>query len=260
MMIHDAAQVRLGRKDVRLDKRTLRLASYMTPKSLPAIPASIDWGHGSSNWGMMLNDRYGDCTAAGAGHLFKMWNDRCGRKAVISDADVMALYQLCTKDEGAQFDPGTGKNDNGCVELDVLKELKNTGIAGRKIDAFVSVDCKRHELIQAAIFLFGGIYVGVSLPISAQNQGIWRVTDHRLQGEAKPGSWGGHCVVIIGYDQSGLTCVTWGQEKRMSWEWWDAYGDEAYALLAQDWIGPNSIAPSNFNMAQLNADLTQLAK
>lgn len=258
-MLHDPAQVRLGRKAVRLDERTLKLARYLTPRSLPAIPVSVDWGHGTFNWGMMLNDKYGCCTAAGAGHLFQMWNDRCGRHAVITDPDILACYEICTRDEGAQFDPKTGENDNGCIELDVLKHLKNWGIAGRKIDAFVSVDRRRHELLKAAIYMFGGAYVGVSLPISAQDQGVWRVTNSQLKGDAEPGSWGGHCIVLTGYDQGGLTCVTWGQEKRLTWEWWDTYGDEAYALLAQDWIGANALSPSNFNLTQLRADLAQLS-
>jgi hypothetical protein len=258
-MLHDPNQVRLGRKPARHDDRTLRMAKYLTPRSLPTLPTSVDWGHGTSSWGMMLNDQYGCCTAAGAGHLFKLWNDRVGRHSTILDADVLAFYRICTKWEGAEFDPDTGVNDNGCVELDVLKQLKTWGIAGRKIDAYVSMPKHRHELLKAGIYMFGGIYVGVSLPNSAQDQGVWRVTDPRLQGDAEPGSWGGHCVIITGYDQGGMTCVTWGQEKRLTWDWWDAYGDEAYALLAQDWIGQNQLAPSSFNFAQLKADLEALS-
>lgn len=260
MQIHNPAALWLGRKPVRSDSRTLKLARYMTPKSLPALPASVDWGTGIIDWGMMLNDQYGDCTAAGAGHLFKLWNDKAVRQIVIHDTDILAFYELCTAAEGAEFAPGPPPlNDNGCAELDVLKQLKSIGFAGHKIDSYVSVNPQRHELIKAAIYFFGGCYIGVNLPLDAQNQGIWRTTDPQLHGDAAPGSWGGHCVILTAYDDNGLTCITWGQEKRLTWDWLDAYCDEAYALLAQDWLGTNAVSPGNFNMAQLTADLAQLA-
>ncbi|WP_298800086.1 hypothetical protein [uncultured Devosia sp.] len=259
-LIHDPAGIKLGRKPAIKDTRTLRLARYLSPKSLPAVPDSVDWGHGISGWDMFLNDQYGCCTAAGAGHLVKLWNDRCGREAIVTNADILALYEIVTRNEGAQFDPTTGKNDNGCVELDVLRTLRDWQFAGRKVDAFVAVDVRRHELLKAAIYMFGGAYVGLKLPISAQNQGVWRVTNRLLKGDAEPGSWGGHCVAVIGYDASGLTCVTWGQEKRMTWDWWDAYGEEAWALLSEDWIGANQLAPNTFNFSQLKADLAEVGK
>ncbi len=68
-----------------------------------------------------------------------------------------------------------------------------------------------------------------------------------------PGSWGGHAVPVIAYDASGLTCITWGALKRMTWAFWDAYCDEAYACLSRDWAAAR--APSGFDWAALDADL-----
>jgi len=43
----------------------------------------------------------------------------------------------------------------------------------------------------------------------------------------------------------------------MSWQFYDAYMDEAFAVLSADWISAKvGKAPSGFNMAALQQDLT----
>jgi hypothetical protein len=59
---------------------------------------------------------------------------------------------------------------------------------------------------------------------------------------------------VIGYDEHGLTIVTWGATKQMTWTFWEAYCDEAYALISTD-FARTSNAPSGFNLAALEADL-----
>ena len=105
---------------------------------------------------------------------------------------------------------------------------------------------------------FGGLYAGVALPVSAQRQTgwTWDVTS------ATPkdfGSWGGHAIPIVAYDSAGLTCVTWGTLQKMTWAFWDAYVDEAYACLTPDWIAADGKAPSGFDLASLQADLSLIA-
>jgi hypothetical protein len=53
---------------------------------------------------------------------------------------------------------------------------------------------------------------------------------------ARPGSWGGHCVFVPKYDAQGFTCITWGQPKTMTLAFWKKYCDEAHTLLGQDWL------------------------
>src|SRR6185437_1570180 len=89
--------------------------------------------------------------------------------------------------------------------------------------------------VQLAIELFGGIDVGVALPITAQNQAIWDVAPNWAI-EAAPGSWGGHAVPVLDYDADGLLCVTWGAPKRMTWRFWSTYVDESYAVLSSAWM------------------------
>jgi hypothetical protein len=72
--------------------------------------------------------------------------------------------------------------------------------------------------------------------------------------DAEKGSWGGHCVFVPKYDANGLTCITWGELKTMTVAFWQAYCDEAHALLSKDWVTAKG-APAGFSLAQLEADL-----
>jgi hypothetical protein len=45
----------------------------------------------------------------------------------------------------------------------------------------------------------------------------------------------------------------------MSWQFYDAYMDEAFAVLSADWINTKvGSAPSGFNMTALQQDLAQV--
>jgi len=63
----------------------------------------------------------------------------------------------------------------------------------------------------------------------------------------------------VGYDARNLYVVTWGALKSMSWQFYGAYMDEAYAVLSADWISTKiGTAPSGFNMVALQQDLAQV--
>jgi hypothetical protein len=115
------------------------------------------------------------------------------------------------------YDPRTGENDNGAVEIDVLNYWRRNGIGGRKFDAYVALEPRNHEHIRDSIHLFGGCYVGLALPVSAQRQRTWTVPPGGPTGPGAPGSWGGHAVVLVAYNPRRVTCITWGEEKQMTW-------------------------------------------
>jgi hypothetical protein len=47
--------------------------------------------------------------------------------------------------------------------------------------------------------------------------------------------------------------------KRMTWNFWDTYCDEAYAILSEDFVNENKIAASGIDLQDLQADLNQIA-
>jgi hypothetical protein len=168
---------------------------------------------------------------------------------VPADADIITAYSAVSG-----YDPQTGANDNGAVEIDVLNYWRNTGIANRKIWAYASLEPRNHTHVKAGVYLFGGVYIGLALPLSAQNQSIWSVTRGP---DAQPGSWGGHAVPVVSYTAHTLTVVTWGQLQELTWEFLNKYCDESYAILSQDFIN-NGKAPNAIDWASLQSDLSKI--
>jgi hypothetical protein len=140
---------------------------------------------------MMENDQLGDCTCAGMGHAEMLWSANGGSIDIPSDNDVITAYEAV-----GGYVPGNPNTDNGAVELTVLKYWKTTGIGGRKIMGYADVNPSLTSHIQQAIWLFGVGYIGVDMPLTAQNQvgGIWDVVGDGQSGDSAPGSWGGHCL------------------------------------------------------------------
>ncbi len=253
----DPKKLKLGKQGARHDPRTLLLASYSTA-ALPTPPASFDLTTKVSSWGMMENDQIGDCTCAAAGHLLMEWTANAGKKTLVpSDKQIVAAYSAITG-----YNPASGANDNGAVEIDVLNYWRQTGIAGHKIGAYVALEPSNHTHVMESVYIFEGCYIGVQLPISAQeqvkNHQPWSVPPGGAVGDGAKGSWGGHSVPVVAYDSRGVTCVTWGALQTMTWSCWAAYGDEANAILSKDYLDGKKKSPQGFSMAQLQADLADL--
>ena len=141
--------------------------------------------------------------------------------------------------------------------LTALKYWRKTGIAGHKIAAFISLKPGNQTELEQAIALFGNVYLGFALPLSAQNQERWEIDDGDPQA-AVPGSWGGHCVPGVQYEPNLRTAVSWGGLLQFTANFYARYCDEAYAVLSQDWIEANGKSPSGFDLAQLQADLAEV--
>jgi len=222
-------QRKLGKLAVRHDPRTLKLGNYLG--AIPELPAAMDWFSGIKDWGMMGNDKIGLCTCAALGHMLQAESAALGSEYTVPDATVIAAYSAITG-----YDPETGANDNGAVELDVLNWFRQNGFGGKSLLAYAAVNPLNHDHSKLTIWQFCGAYIGLALPVSAQEQlDDGRPWDVVRGPNGIAGSWGGHAVPVIGYDDKYVTCVTWGQLQKMTWAFWDKYCEEAYALLTSDW-------------------------
>lgn len=240
-------KVHLGKLEVKKDPRNLQLARYLDDAVvLPEVPADVDWSKQVSSWPMYGNDKLGDCTCAAVGHMEEAWSAAAGQAEVPPEKDVVDLYWA------------TGTQDTGRYCLDVLNYWQNAGFAGEEILAFVQVDPSNQRHVEASCWMFGGTYLGLELPLSAQTQkDEWTVA---AGPDSKPGSWGGHCVNVVGYTHSGPTCVTWGRLMPMTWEFFGTYCDEAYAIVSPDFIEKDGKAPNGFALDELKQDLEALKK
>jgi hypothetical protein len=242
--------MRLGRKAIKTDSRTLALSDYLG-KALAPPPPSADWTKGIASWGMMLNHTLGDCTIAGVGHAVQVWTANTGAMATVPDPVIESYYE---KWDG--YVPGQPSTDTGGIELNVLNGWQKQGFDGHSLLGFADPKFANLTEIRQSIALFGGVYIGLALPLSAQTQDVWEAVPS-ANPKGKKGSWGGHCVFVPKYDQNGFTCITWGQLKTMTIPFWDAYVDEAHTLLSPDWIGAKG-SPGGFELAQLKSDLSKI--
>jgi len=244
---------KLGRKAVKTDSRTLQLAKYTT--ALPPAPPTQDWTKGITSWGMMLNDTLGDCTIAGVGHAVQVWSANTAAEVTVPDSQILHYYE---KWDG--YNPKIPSSDRGGIELDVLNHWKKSGFDKHKLLAFADPAVANLDEVRQAIELFGGVYIGLSLPLTAEDQvnagEIWDVVTPSGPKTA-PGSWGGHCVFVPKYDATSFTCITWGGLQAMTLAFWNAYVDEAHALLSPDWIAAKG-SPVGLDLVQLKADLAQI--
>jgi hypothetical protein len=241
----------LGKLPPRHDPRTLKLSRYL--KGLPAAPVNQDWTPAVKTWQMFGNDSCGDCTIASGLHLQNCWSANAGpSEELFTDQDAVSIYSALTG-----YNPADPSTDNGAAVLDVLNFWRATGFDGFKIKAFALVNWLNPLELKQAIDLFGGVYAGFAMPLSANEQtgSLWDVTS-ASPGDA--GSWGGHALPLLGYDKETVTTVTWGAVQEMSWKFLETYCDEAYAVISVDWLEAGGSAPSGLDLATLLLDVAQL--
>jgi hypothetical protein len=191
--------------------------------------------------------------------MVEAWSASGVGLVVPADAAIEEAYWLTGSPPSSSGVAG-GATDSGRDELSVLSFWRDPGIAGDRIGAFASVDPSNHDLVRASVFLFGGAYTGVALPVSAQGRSEWDVVGDGRTGSSAPGSWGGHAVPFVGYDAAGVTLVTWGGLLRASWAFVDAYFEEVYAIISPDFFGSGGVTIDGFDVAALTADLAMIGR
>lgn len=225
------------------------MAKYISPAPPPAV---VCWSKGFPSWGMMLNDNLGDCTIAAVGHAIQTWKINLRLvdlvKVTLPDSAILGAYE-----QWCGYSPADPSTDQGGVELDVLSDWRQQGIAGDKIMAYADPSPANTLHVKQAIWLFGGCYIGFNVPQSAMDQNAnsepWTVVAD------DGGIVGGHAVWCPDYNLHGLWCITWGQRQFMSWDFFLKYTDESHALLSPDWINSQNMNPADVDLATLKADL-----
>jgi hypothetical protein len=244
------------------DPRTLRLAKYLDKGRLPAAPREVRYSAAVPDPGMLCNDEIGCCVISAMAHLtmYQSANERLPLPPP-SIAEVIATYSAI-----GGYVPGQPSTDNGCNMLAALKYWRRHGMpiggALHKIHAFAAVNPHDPQDVASALWLFGGLFVAVELPIAAQDMQAWTGVPTQVSGDWEPGGWGGHCVTIqdIQGGPRGDTfgVCTWGGITPMDTGFLQAYGSEAYVVLSDDWLGPDGRCPAGFDREALAQDLAAL--
>lgn len=244
---------RLGRHKSPHDKRTIHFADVVSG-TLPAFPEQLAQDASiPDETSQYANDHVGDCTVASFAHLEEVWTSNGQFRRLLTTEEVISFYSLV-----AGYSPDDTETDRGANMMDVLRSLRSVGIGAdkRRIEAYVKIDHRDVDHVKSAINLFGGVYVGADLPVSAETalekRQEWSITDDAA------GAWGGHCMSASRYDRRGVTFRTWGKLQFADWSWWHAYVDECWAIVDQDWLRQDGLAPNGLNIGKLRTFLIAL--
>ncbi len=215
---------------------------------------AVDWTTrpGFTHIGMFLNDDLGCCTITQYAHLLEVRTAAdSGHELDVPDAAVRRAY-----------DAVSGGVDEGAALIDVMKYLRKVGVGGNRIEAFAELSVTNLQMLKWAIDVFGGVSLGVSLPLAAEEQfdqgEDWHVPEEGLQGPGEPGSWGGHALAAVGYDEQGLIVHSWKQRRRMLYDFFTAYAFEVWPTIDLRWVGPDRRAPSGLDLDALRAALARI--
>lgn len=245
--------MKFGKLAPKTHPKTLKFSKYLT-NALPLAPEKVyrEYKVPPSLWGMLKNDTLGDCTCAAIAHMLMLVTAHTGTMVTPTEEDVVTAYAAVSG-----YNPQNGSNDNGAAITDVLEYWRTKGIAGHKIEGWAEVNHANIPAIKQAIYLFGGVDIGVQLPNAAMSQVNEGVAWDLVTNDG--GIDGGHSIPNFGYGRDGTNCITWGKRQGMSWAWFAKYCDEAYAVITKDWINQASgKTVSGFDLETLVADLNAL--
>lgn len=210
----------------------LKTAQFFTPE-LPEPPTEFHNSRGISQFGMMLNDKLGCCVIAAGFHALQTLimsqenlNIDRGLLSTIHPSDDLVLRYY---EQWGGYIVGDDSTDQG---MDITTKLKNwvkQGLGGYLLIGFADPHPMDLRHIKQSIALFGGIDIGLLLPLAWQGAKVWDMVP-----SDQPGSWGGHDVWVVDYDAEGLWCITWGELQRITWRGFQWACDEAHTLVSAD--------------------------
>jgi len=247
---------RKGKKGFRQKTNILKYKDYRIIEkiALPGFPLGYASGVNLSQ--MFLNDKLGDCACACTLHLREVFTSMGGIAKLFTDTDAENLYE-----GGCDYNPKDPSTDQGCEFSTLLQYLKNQGI----ISSFLQLDNTNINEFYEVVYYFGGPFIGVQLPQSAEDQfnngEAWDVVAN------DGGILGGHAIggveasaktttlKIVGVTAKGdLIVSTWGGLIPMTPAFFNKYVDEGWLAFDKEILNAQGVTPAGFNFAQLEAD------
>ena len=238
------------------DSRTLNLSNYLSHENLEIVPSEYNWGKHiePDSWDDMGNLKRNLCTCAAAGHFIMTWTSNTGKLHKPGKRAILYAYKEVTG-----YNPKTDGIGEAVESIKVLKHWRKKGISKRKIVAFAQLEDKNWQQLIQTIYLFGGCYVGLNLPATAEaqfnNSEKWTVPP----GDPVPEGVFGHAILVTGYKDDELRVITWGKEMIMTKEFWQTYAVEGYAIFSKDFI-TNKKTPAKIDVKVLLNDIEKIKK
>lgn len=223
----------------------LHMLSFYQRHPLPAAPITVEVPK-ISNWQMLGNDQYGDCTFAGIVH------------AMMSTANVLGLKEDPPSAQKViqAYLTYTHGQDLGAVEADLLRYWQQNELFGGKVAAYAPTDRADIEELKSVINSYGLVYIGIEVPSACQQQfqqhKPWALTNT----PADYNIIGGHCIILNGYDEKYFYGITWGAVQAIEWSWLQSYMTESWAIITPEIVTAGKYG--QLRLEELLADIEKL--
>lgn len=198
------ADLMFGRKPPK-NAPSLRLGPALTG-IIPPHPVSADYLKRFTSWQMLGNDRYGDCVAVTWANMRRLLTASLGTAE--SYPDLTAVESLYKTQNPAFPAQDEGMDIQTCLEY----LAKTGGPDGVKAVAFAKVDPSDRGEVEAALAIFGALWVGINV----------REVNETQFSQGKPWDYdpnseilGGHSVLSGGYTgvaNDSIKFITWAKE------------------------------------------------
>ncbi len=231
----------------------MKLSNYLVE---PKAPPVVSRPHPDFSWGMLANDKMGDCVCAMMLHSIEDFHLDAGTTVPgFIDDDAILLYEKI-----GGYSPADPSSDVGCDE-GVAMSTWEAGLpqtsdgVSHQIVGTVAVNPLNLDECRVAINEFVCLQLGVALPATAQGTKEWTVVGDGKTGDSAPGSWGGHGIPAREYDADTFKVVTWGAELLMTVPFWQAYVLEAHVVIAKEMLSNTGVSPCGVDWDALLLDM-----
>lgn len=222
---------------------------------LPSLPTT-GWGMqpSSKNYGMLGNDRWGDCVIAGGMHESIVLNTEAGNPVPrFTMVDAQDEYTAITG-----FNPNDPSTDQGTDVQAAAAYRQKIGYRDstgkrHKIVAYLAVNA---DDLPLAAYTLGAAGWGLNVPGSAQDQFTSGQPWTFVPGDPIVGL---HYVPLIGRTPGGNDVViTWAQSQEVTKPFYNAYFDEGAGYVSQEFLNNSThLSPEQFDLAALKSFLAK---
>jgi hypothetical protein len=253
--------LKLGKQPAAQRSEDFELARYLSVATGPTAPPRFGFDSfiAINGWGMLGNDEVGDCVWASFAHEHMVYtggNRRAATMARFTTVDVLDDYSAATG-----YDPHDPSTDQGTIMSEAMAYRRHAGIVDaadrrHQVGAYAALRPRDWDQLVQAIYVFEAVSIGVEFPDSAFQQ-----FDQGAPWDVVAGARivGGHCITGVGRSSADrVEIVSWGRRLPLTRAFYQAYADEAYAVITPDQLAAGGDSLRGFDMARLEEDLAAL--
>lgn len=238
-----------GLRDFTPQLTDIAVSSVWTPQS-----ADESGGVRGLPWGMLGNDKWGDCYWASSAHEFMAIRQREDAAPSFTDTGVLDAYTGYLGIASGELAPS---NDAGTDARLGAKYRRDTGIAdatGRAhhIGAYAFESDARQ--LPALIDALGAVTVCVELTQDAEREfGLAEQADEDFTwdiGSLTPVA-GGHAIAATYWTPGGIGVVSWGREGVITYDYLERYMQTAVVYFSRAQLDPTGHAPNGLDKGKL---------